>query len=330
MNAAQAPSSESLRTARGMPNAPGPREPGSGWRPFALAIGVHALLLALLFVGVHWQTRKPTAALAELWTPPAPTAPVEPEPRPAAPVKSPEIARPEPKPDPMPENRPDIALERKRERERERERELARERAEQAKKEAEKKQKEEAARKAVEAKKAEDARKVAEAKKAEDARREAEAKKATEARKEQERREAERAKADEQRRQDYVKRMQSSAGTPTDAGGNSSSGGARGAANGGAGGGNEAGYAAKVSSLIRSNTVFQAPPTLQGNPKAEFLVVLTPDCAITSVRLRRSSGVPAWDQAAERAIQRSDPMPRRPEGGCPREMLIEHALRETP
>jgi colicin import membrane protein len=67
---------------------------------------------------------------------------------------------------------------------------------------------------------------------------------------------------------------------------------------------------------------------MQGNPRAEFQVTVMPDCSITAVRLRRSSGLPAWDQAAERAIQRSSPLPRLPDGKCPSDLTIAHAPRE--
>jgi colicin import membrane protein len=85
-----------------------------------LALLVHALLAALLFFGVHWQSRQPETVMVELWNSlPAPVAEkVEPlpevNPAPAAEPK-PEV-EPEPKVEKMVEpKKPDIALEKKKE-----------------------------------------------------------------------------------------------------------------------------------------------------------------------------------------------------------------------
>jgi len=51
------------------------------------------------------------------------------------------------------------------------------------------------------------------------------------------------------------------------------------------------------------------PPGLSGNPEAVFEVDQTPTGVVLAVRLKRSSGVPALDQAIERAILASDPLP---------------------
>lgn len=88
-------------------------------------------------------------------------------------------------------------------------------------------------------------------------------------------------------------------------------------ASGSAGSGADAGYAAQLSGIIRSNTVFLVPPGLSGNPKAVFHVRLTPEGRIRSVELVRSSGLPSWDAAAQRGIERSDPLPKRADGTVP-------------
>ena len=51
------------------------------------------------------------------------------------------------------------------------------------------------------------------------------------------------------------------------------------------------------------------PPGLQGNPEAVFLVGQLPDGTVLNVRLSRSSGITALDDAIERAIWRSSPLP---------------------
>ncbi|MDW8470186.1 MAG: energy transducer TonB [Burkholderiales bacterium] len=64
---------------------------------------------------------------------------------------------------------------------------------------------------------------------------------------------------------------------------------------------------------IRGNILL--PPDLKGNPEAIFDVVQLPTGEVLSVRLRKSSGHAGYDQAVERAILKSSPLPRpdRPE-----------------
>jgi colicin import membrane protein len=83
-------------------------EPDRG-RSIALAVGVHLVLLVILFLGVRWQSHPPAAMTVELWRapPPAPKLQqppkVEPKPEPPPPPKV------EPKPEPRIE-KPDIAI----------------------------------------------------------------------------------------------------------------------------------------------------------------------------------------------------------------------------
>ena len=75
----------------------------------------------------------------------------------------------------------------------------------------------------------------------------------------------------------------------------------------------DAGYANKIKSKIKSNIVL--PPDIAGNPEAIFDVVQLPTGEVLSARLRTSSGNRAYDEAVERAILKSSPLPRpdRPE-----------------
>ncbi len=75
------------------------REPGY-LRAFALAFGVHALLIVTLFLGVRLQSHAPDTVTVELWEPPAPTR-VQPPPPP------PKVEPVPPKPEPKVE-KPDI------------------------------------------------------------------------------------------------------------------------------------------------------------------------------------------------------------------------------
>lgn len=68
------------------------------------------------------------------------------------------------------------------------------------------------------------------------------------------------------------------------------------------------GYANKIRGKIRGNIVL--PPTLQGNPEAQFEVNQLPTGEVLSVKLKRSSGNPALDSAIERAILKSSPLPK--------------------
>ncbi|RYF74479.1 MAG: TonB C-terminal domain-containing protein, partial [Comamonadaceae bacterium] len=55
-----------------------------------------------------------------------------------------------------------------------------------------------------------------------------------------------------------------------------------------------------------------------GNPAAEFEIRTSPDGTIVGTpRLIKSSGNPAWDEAALRAIQRTEVMPRDTDGRVP-------------
>ncbi|HVL59155.1 MAG TPA: energy transducer TonB, partial [Burkholderiaceae bacterium] len=89
----------------------------------------------------------------------------------------------------------------------------------------------------------------------------------------------------------------------------------------------DAGWVGRIASTIRANTSFATIGSVSGNPRAFFVVTLQPqDCSVVDVKLRRSSGVPAWDLAAQRAIERTDPFPRPPDGRpCPRELEVSHA-----
>jgi len=72
-------------------------------------------------------------------------------------------------------------------------------------------------------------------------------------------------------------------------------------------------YQAKIRNKVRGNVVL--PPDIQGNPEAHFLVVQLPTGEVLSSRLVKSSGNRAYDEAVERAILKSSPLPKpdRPE-----------------
>jgi len=64
----------------------------------------------------------------------------------------------------------------------------------------------------------------------------------------------------------------------------------------------------KIRAKIRGNIVL--PPALEGNPEAQFLVVLLPSGEVLSRKLTKSSGNRGYDEAVERAILKSSPLPK--------------------
>lgn len=70
-------------------------------------------------------------------------------------------------------------------------------------------------------------------------------------------------------------------------------------------------YKARILAKIKRNIIM--PPDLPGNPVAEFDVTLLPGGDILEARLRKSSGYTAFDEAVERAIFLSKPLPLPPD-----------------
>jgi len=72
-------------------------------------------------------------------------------------------------------------------------------------------------------------------------------------------------------------------------------------------------YAGRIKAKIRGNIVL--PPDIQGNPEAVFVVVQLPTGEVIDRRLVKSSGHRGYDDAVERAILKSSPLPKpdRPE-----------------
>lgn len=253
---------------------------------FVLSVAMHVLFFAVLFFAISWKTKSPTPVVAELWTPPPAAKPQPvPKPRPASPPKP--APPPEPKVETKPPEKVDIALEQ--EKERKRLEALEQKRREEARKreEAEKRRKEEEARKRAE----EEQKRKEEAARA----------KAERERKEQERIAADkRLKSDlERETRERMARELASAPSRT----------ARpeGVAVPSGDPNATAGYVDKIRAKIRGNVIL--PPTFVGNPEAEFLVQQLPTGEILSVKLTRSSGNKALDDAWERAILKSSPLP---------------------
>lgn len=67
-------------------------------------------------------------------------------------------------------------------------------------------------------------------------------------------------------------------------------------------------YIAAIRGKVRGNIVL--PPDIKGNPEAVFEVTQLPSGEILQVKLKKTSGHPAWDNTTERAILKSSPLPK--------------------
>jgi colicin import membrane protein len=227
-----------MNAALGTPGF-GPRPQPGYARSFTLALAVHALLIAVLFLGVRLQSHAPDSVTVELWEPPprveeAPAPPPKAEPEPpkpepriekpeivekAAPKPKPEPKKPKPKPEPVKPKAPARDLEA----ERQMREQLAREQAA-----------------------------------------------------EQERQMKERAAREQLAARDRAL----------------------------------AAWQGRIAAKIRGNIPTQVVQAVAGNPEAIFDVALLPTGEVLTVRMRRSSGNRAYDEAIERAILKSSPLPR--------------------
>lgn len=304
-----------------------PPEPNR-WPAIGLAVGVHALLLAFLWIGIRWQNNAPVAVEAEIWDvttqtaapPPPPPAP-EPEPETPPPQPTPKAVEPPPAVEQPQPKQPDIALEREKKRKEElkrkqlederQERELAEQKRADEKKAkalAEKKEREQAEKKAQ----ADAEKKEAEKKKKD----EAEKKKKEEADKKK-KAAAEQKKLDAARA-DEMRRITGAAGTPTSTGTAEKSTAPR----------SDKGYSAAITAKVKGNTSYAGSLEEPGNPTATFRVEQLPTGEIISVKKIKSSGVPSFDDAVEKGITKSSPLPKKKDGTVERSLVIEFHMKD--
>ena len=258
-----------------------PRRTTGRWWALLLAVVVQLSFLAVLVFSVQWQSRKPEPVSAELYAPPVKAPVVEPAPPPPPPIPPAPPPEPEPKPAPPPP-KPAPAVEKHDPR--------AAEIALKAKQEEERRKKAEAERRAEAEKKAR------EAKEAEDKRR-ADEKRAAEAKDRQQRETAAmRAQAEreaQQLRAQAERDAQVRAQQAVDAAARSKA---------------EADWIRRIQAKVKGNVI--VPADLPGNPEAIFEVVQLPTGEIIDTKLVKSSGSRAYDDAVQRAILKSSPLPR--------------------
>jgi colicin import membrane protein len=82
----------------------------------------------------------------------------------------------------------------------------------------------------------------------------------------------------------------------------------------------QADYIGRIVVKIRGNIVL--PPAIRGNPEAIFDVVQLPTGEVLSAKLRKSSGHRGYDEAVERAILKSSPLPKADAGLFSRQLEL--------
>lgn len=285
---------------------------GRGWRPqeadawrpgVGLALVAHALLGLGLAFSVSWKlVHDEPAVEAELWSeiprgaPPSasPPPPKVAEPEPVAPPPPPPKAAPAPEPEPP--RKPDIVTERTPPKQEDKPRKPP-----QQPKEVFDTTPPKPAKK-PEPQKDDRAEKLAKerAEKAEKAK----------AEKERQAREAQAAAEREAQRKANLARMMNELG-----------------GSGGSGvpspvsAGPSAAYAGRIKARIKPNIVFTEQ--VGGNPLAKVEVRCAPDGRIIARRLTSSSGVPGWDDAVLRAVDRTEVLPADERGKVPPVLLLE-------
>lgn len=276
---------------------------------FLLALAVHLALVAFLWIGVSWQADTGDMVEAEVWDikvrEAAPLAAgerselaaAEPVPERAAvrePAPPPPAPRHQAEPEPVRDTRPDIALEQEKKKA-----------ADKKRAEMQKQQEEKARMK----KEAEEAKK----KQLADA---AAAKRA-------------RALLDQEARRIAGGGSGGGKGKGSGSGGTATQGptgsGGTGTSPYSTGPGTaDGGYIQKVAAKIKSNTSFNVPASLQGNPPVIYDVELLPDGTLRNIRKRKSSGIAGFDEAVLRAIEKSAPYPKDRSGRVPSGFTLTH------
>lgn len=83
-------------------------------RSFMLAAAMHGVLIAVMFLGVRFQSHPPATVEVELWDTPPPRAEVKPEVKPEPPPPPPKVEPPKPQAEPAkPAVKPDIVVQKK-------------------------------------------------------------------------------------------------------------------------------------------------------------------------------------------------------------------------
>lgn len=93
--------------------------------------------------------------------------------------------------------------------------------------------------------------------------------------------------------------------------------------------GEDPNYLSLISAHIR-HEIPEHFALLQSNPLAVIYVEQLPTGEVTQVKLQKSSGLPAWDDAVQRAIWASSPLPKKKDGTVVRTLELRFRPKETP
>ncbi len=303
------------------------------------AFAVHGLLVAALTWGVSWhQKTEITGIQAELWSAQvqesAPSAkgnlaPPEPEPEVTPPEKPIEPPKPEPTPEPV--KTPVKPIETNNEL---KDAQIALEKAKKEKlkleqeQEKKKKEKEKEAKAEKEEKDRLNKEKLEKAK-LEKEKLEKEKLEKVKADKEKAEKAAKDKAASDKLRQDQLNRLRNQANAAGTESGNTANGTGKNNGNGTAAqsSGPSAGYEGRVRARLKPNIVFTE--NISGNPSTEIEVRLAQDgLVIGKPKILRSSGVRSWDDAAVRAIEKTEIFPRDIDGKVPPIIILTLRPRE--
>jgi TonB family protein len=229
-------------------------------RSVVLALAVHLVLIAILLVGVRWESHPPAAMVVELWPAlpaPTPLPKVEPPPKPKPVQKVEPVPPPPPKPVPKPEPRiekPDIAIKTPPKPKPEPKPKPPPPKPEPKPKPKPKpKPRDDAFRKQIQEQLAQEQQQIS-------------------------------AQIQDAELRDLLARDAAAARTKA-----------------------LDDYISSIRAKVKGNWIL--PLDLKGNPEAVFDVVQLPTGDVISVRLVKSSGIAAYDDAVERAIIKSSPLP---------------------
>jgi colicin import membrane protein len=81
-------------------------------------------------------------------------------------------------------------------------------------------------------------------------------------------------------------------------------------------------YRNRLAALIKPRIVYVVPEGTSPSAYAEVQVDLLPTGEVVAIKFLKPSGLPEYDAAVERAIRRTDPFPRKPDGTVDRTIVI--------
>jgi colicin import membrane protein len=250
-----------------------PRHEGPRYFAAALAGSVHLLFFALLVFGLSWQIRSPSPVSVELWS--APPVPQQPPPPPQRVQPRPEPPQPAPPPPKVAPKVEEPSVQRP---------DIALEKVRQQKAAQEQVERERKVRE-------DQARVEREKKQREELQREDRERMDREARRELQEADTRRLQEQLNRESEHVQSELSKnpPASPIDSAASDA-------------------WKSRIAARIRANIV--VPDGLIGNPEAVFDVVQLPTGEVISLKLSKSSGFQAYDEAVERAIRKSSPLPK--------------------